>query len=156
LNDVARPGFDAARVRANVLACVEALSDTSDAVVLGRLADPTQVLRVPAGLRSWVRKRLAVVNDAVDEAGRSSQVEVVDLAEVPALRTRAGWAVDRVHPSAAGHLALARAAASLFGCEQRLPQVVLPHAPTVLQRAVWKTRHGAPYLAGQVVRCASR
>ncbi|MCW2674471.1 MAG: lipolytic protein family [Frankiales bacterium] len=150
LNDLARGGFDIAAVRAGLLASVARLGELSGTVVLGRLHDPAKVLWMPLPLRQLVGRRLAQVNAVVDEATEFPRVTVVDLAAVPALQQPAGWAVDRVHPSAGGHRALARAAAAELGHE--LPEALeLPAAPGLVRRAVWGARHGAPYLAGQVI-----
>lgn len=150
LNDVARGGFDGAAVRAGILETVAQLGEVSGAVVVGRLHDPTRMLWMPVPLRRLVRRRRDLVNAAVDEAGAFPRVRVVDLEAVPELQHPAGWAVDRVHPSAAGHLALARAAAAELGADQPEP-VPLPSAPGVVRRAVWSARHGAPYLASQLL-----
>jgi len=150
LNDVARGGFDGPAVRAGLLGCVGLLVGLSDAVVLGRLHDPSRLMWVPSPLRQALRRRLAIVNEAVDEAATFPRVRVVDLAGVPELQHPAGWAVDRVHPSAAGHRALARAASAELG--RVLPaSVPLPDAPGLVRRAVWGARHGAPYLAAQLI-----
>ena len=147
LNDVARGGFDIEAVRDGLSVSVDRLHELSDHVVLGRLHDPSQVLWMPLPLRRLVRRRQQQVNALVDEV---SGVTVVDLAAVPELQVPAGWAVDRVHPSAGGHRALARAAAAALG-RDILDAVELPKPPSLTQRAVWSARHGAPYLAGQVI-----
>ena len=150
LNDIARGGFDLAVVRAGLLASVARLAEVSGTVVVGRLHDPSRVLWMPPPLRQLVRRRLAQVNAVVDEAAVLPRVTVVDLAAVPELQQPAGWAVDRVHPSAAGHRALGRAAAAELGHE--LPAAVeLPAAPGLVRRVAWGARHGAPYLAGQLI-----
>lgn len=150
LNDAARGGFDGPAVHAGLLSCVGRLVELSGRVVLGRLHDPSHVLWLPPPLGARLRRRVAVVNAAVDEAAAFPRVRIVDLAAVPELQGPAGWAVDRVHPSAAGHQALARVAAEALGHDV-LPPVPLPAAPGVLQRTAWGARHGVPYLAGQLI-----
>ena len=77
----------------------------------------------------------------------ATAIELVDLASTGALHSRAGWAIDRVHPSEVGHIAIAAEAASVLdglGAAYLLPE--LPsHRDTAL-RAWWILRHGTPYL----------
>ena len=154
LNDVARSGFDAAAVRADLLAVVEELSRVADRVVLGRLHDPVRLLPLPERLRRVGRQRVAVVNGAVDEAARLPRVEVLDLAELPALAQPGAWAVDRVHPSPIGHAAMASAAADLLrDTGMAVEHLAVPEAAGGagrVRRAVWVARHGLPYLAAHV------
>lgn len=149
LNDVARTGFDARQVRSGMHRCVQALSGCSDRIVLGRLQDPSRMLWLPAPLRGLARSRVAAVNATVDELADWPRVAVLDLEAVPQLRRPGAWAVDRVHPSRAGHAALAAAAAALLGVT--VAPVPLPRAPGLLARAHWTARHGAPYVAGQLL-----
>ena len=150
LNDVARSGFDATAVREGLRTAVHHVADLADIVVVGRLHDPSRMLWMPPPMRSLVRRRLEQLNAAVDEAGERPGVVVVDLAAVPELQHPAGWAVDRVHPSVTGHRALARAAAAALGHDLPTAEDV-GRAPGLARRVVWSTRHGAPYLAGQLI-----
>jgi lysophospholipase L1-like esterase len=150
LNDVARGGFDATAVREGLRTAVHHLADRADTVVVGRLHDPSRLLWMPLPLRSLVRRRLEQLNAAVDEAAELPGVVVVDLAAVPELRHPAGWAVDRVHPSVTGHRGLARAAAAALGHDPPTAEDV-GRAPGLVRRVAWSTRHGAPYLAGQLI-----
>jgi lysophospholipase L1-like esterase len=151
LNDAARGGFDPAAVRRRLLDAVTHLAALSGAVVVGRLHDPSRVLWLPYPMARALRRRVALVNEAVDEAADIPRVTVVDLGGVPELQHPSGWAVDRVHPSAAGHQGLARAAAARLGHDLPAPAAV-PAAPGLARRAVWGLRHGGPYLAAQLVR----
>jgi lysophospholipase L1-like esterase len=154
LNDVARAGFDAGRVRESILRSVERLCECADTVLLGRLHDPLRLLWVPAPLRGPLRARLAQVNAAIDEGAALPRVHVVDLDAVTALRSRQGWAVDRVHPSHWGHVALAEEAAGVLrrAGHQVYHQNVCPppSKPSPVERAWWLSRHGIPYAAGNV------
>lgn len=143
LNDVCRAGFDADAVATSISASVSALRAAGAQVLVARLHDPTDLLPLPVRLRGRVRARVAAVNAAIDGAF------VLDLAGIPALRTRAAWAVDRLHPSAAGHAAIARAAAQALGPLVH-GEVVAPEgarSPGPVREAAWVLRHGLPYLA---------
>jgi lysophospholipase L1-like esterase len=151
LNDVIRGGFDPEAVRADLHATVAGLRSNEGTVLLARLHDPTAFVRLPRRLRRCLVERVAVINRAID-AGRGPGVVVLDLARIPTLQQRAGWAVDRLHPSAAGHFAIAAAACALladsgFGvCQPHASRSVVPAYGT-LAEARWLARHGAPYLA---------
>ena len=154
LNDVTRAGFDGAVTRADLLHVVAALRGTGARVLLVRLHDPTTVLPLPGSLRRAVQARMVQVNAAVEEAARMPGVVLVDLGAVGALRLRGAWAVDRMHPSAAGHAAIAWSAArALRQSGQRVQPVrrvtagELPADPGLVAETAWLLRHGLPWLA---------
>ncbi len=150
LNDVCRGRFHAEQFHDDLGAVVDGLRRRAHIVLLGRLHDPAQFLRLPRRLRRIVRSRVRGVNFAVDASADSSRVAVLDLARVPALRMRCAWAADGVHPNAYGHAALASAAAGVLDAGgHRFVSPQLPPAQpatTALQHARWLVRHGAPYI----------
>jgi lysophospholipase L1-like esterase len=151
LNDVIRGGFDPETVRDDLLATVEGLRSSDGTLLLARLHDPTAFIRLPGRLRRCLVERVAVINSAID-AGRGPGVVVLDLARIPTLQARAGWDVDRLHPSAAGHFAIAAAACALLtdsGFGVRHPRASHSAVPVygTLAEARWLARYGAPYLA---------
>jgi lysophospholipase L1-like esterase len=156
LNDIARAGFDAQTLRADLMAIVDELTAAGAHVVLGRLHDPTRMLPVPKTLADVVRRRVREVNTAVDTAAAAHGGHVLDLADVPALKTAGGWSADRIHPSRAGHQGMAAAAAeALAPWYDQLPAAVppprsAPRGPSRTARAWWAMRHGLPYLAGHL------
>lgn len=156
LNDVARRGWDAAAVAADLLAVVAELRSRADDVLLGRLHDAAALLPLPAAVARVARHRIAVVNAAVDEAGSWSGVRVLDLARVPALRRPGGWSEDGIHPGLAGHLGLAAAAAGVLRSSGRLdvapmPDVGVPRGPSFQARCRWAVRHALPYAAAHLL-----
>ncbi|SDX66334.1 Lysophospholipase L1 [Geodermatophilus africanus] len=155
LNDVARSGFDAAAVGAEILETVAALRSRADDVLLGRLHDAGALLPLPARVAQATRRRIEEVNAAVDEAARSSGVRVLDLRLVPVLARPGGWSVDRVHPSPAGHHGMAAAAMEALRGAGRQPgrpigEVVEPRGSSRRARGWWAVRHGLPYAARHV------
>ena len=158
LNDVSRGGFDDVSVRTDLLAVVHALRLSGATVLLGRLHDPCRHLPLPAALSAAARRRVAVVNAAVDEAadgsaqdGAGGDVHVLDLAAMPALRLRRAWAVDRVHPHGEAHGLIAVQAAQVLAAAglpvDRVHAAGLPrHAPGLAQELWWTARHGLPWL----------
>jgi len=158
LNDVIRAGFDPAAVRADLMSVVDGLRAADMTVLLVRLHAPTALVPLPAPIRSRLIERVSVINNAIDSA-RAPGVVILDMAEVPALRYRGGWAVDRLHPGPAGHLAMAAAATALLS-ESGFPSCAPLVCPAVLpghtKRAEvrWLIRHGAPYLIRHVPKMA--
>lgn len=156
LNDVARSGFTPPQVREDLLEAVQALTGSGAEVLLGRLHDPTEMLWLPAGLVRAVQRRVGVVNAAIDEAGRSPGVHLLDLADAPVLGTPSGWAVDRVHPSILGHRGIAAAAARLLAAAgwqvAPLPDPERSRGPSRTARSWWTLRYGMPYAAGNLAQ----
>lgn len=148
LNDVVRSGFSGPAVRRDLAEAAERLAQVSDVLLLVRLHDPVRHLPVPGALRRVARERVAAVNASVDRAARDTGARVLDLEDVVPLRHRAGWAVDRVHPSEEGHAAIASAAASLLGLP--VPAGVVSPVPSRAEHARWWLRHGIPYAAGHL------
>lgn len=153
LNDVIRAGFDAASVRSDLRAVVGGLRAGGATVLVARLHDPTHQLPLPGALRRAVRERVAAVNGAIDDvAAGDLGVHVLDLLALPALRERASWAVDRLHPSPLGHLRMATAALELLdraGFAATPPPRPAPQGQSVRIRdeARWLVRHGLPWFA---------
>jgi hypothetical protein len=79
---------------------------------------------------------------------------------VPELAAAGGWAVDRVHPSEAGHLGMAAAAADrLSRAGRHVPDTVplppLPPGPGLPAQGWWMVRHGVPYVTKRAAPLAS-
>lgn len=151
LNDMVDGEFDARATRDDLSAIVTGLLAVGTPVLLARLHDPTTLMPGPKWLRHRLQDRIAAINATVD-ALRAPGVHVLDLAKVPALQARGGWAVDRVHPSLAGHRAMAAAAAELLagaGFEVAHPVTPPVYLRTRYRSAElrWFVKHGAPYLA---------
>jgi lysophospholipase L1-like esterase len=159
LNDVSRSRWSPERVAADLVATVDALRDAGSVVLLGRLHDPSLLLPLPRPVRSRLRRRLDIVNAAVD-ATRGPGVVVFDLANVPELRERSGWAVDRVHPSIVGHRGIA--ATALDALANAGIQAVRPlgtastiPGPGQLAQLRWLTLYGAPYLVRKAFKTST-
>ncbi|MGY1604067.1 GDSL-type esterase/lipase family protein [Geodermatophilus sp. SYSU D00815] len=153
LNDVGRSGWTP-DVVGELRALVAGLRGRADVVLLGRLHDPAAQLPLPAGVARTTRARLALLNAAVDELGARTGVCVLDLGRVPALAHRGGWAVDRIHPAAAGHRGMAAAACAALRRSGWPAASVdpgpVPRGPSRRARARWAVRHGLPYAAGHL------
>lgn len=151
LNDMVAAKFDAAQVRDDLVTTVRELRRSGAAVVLARLHDPMALMPTPGWVRRRFTERVDVINSAVDEA-RAPGVHVIDLGRIPALRTRGAWSLDRVHPSLAGHRAIAAAAVAALTAEgmhvpSPISAPVVLHTNSRLAEIRWLAQHGAPYLA---------
>jgi lysophospholipase L1-like esterase len=151
LNDIARGGFDASRFHRDLQAVVSHLTATGASVLVGKLHDPTALLPLPGVVARLARRRVDDVNAAVDELGCWARVHLLSLADVPVLQSAAGWAVDRIHPSPAGHRGLAAAASKVLrGAGWPAARVAEPEParpPSRWAHSWWLGRHGVPYAA---------
>lgn len=170
LNDVIRSGLTAEHLAADLQVLVRRLSDGGATVLIARWHDPGVVLRLPSGLRAALALRLAWVNQAVDAAvdaaaanttpsrtreGRGRPyVLTLDLARIPELTDPGAWAVDGIHPSPAGHRAIALSASRILA-DSGLPGLriravtdllPMPPGPSSARRAGWLLSHGLPWL----------
>lgn len=144
LNDVLRSS--SCEVEDDLEQVVSGLRSVGAVVLAVRLHDPLAQLRLPAPLCRALRRRVAVVNEALDRVAARHDAPLLDLADVPGLRHREAWAADRLHPGPAGHRAIAAAAGAVLGLGPSTPG--LPDAgPGRLDEMAWVVRHGLPYAA---------
>lgn len=117
-------------------------------MLLVRLHDPSRVFTMPGVVASGVRARITSVNAVVNAvAAAHPGTLVLDLGELPGLRDRAAWCVDRMHPSAWGHAVMAAGAAAALGSPGLVDPGPAPPAPSTLAHAGWLVRSGSPWLA---------
>lgn len=159
LNDVVRAGFEPAEVAGHLHAVVESLLESGATVVLVRLHDPGAMLPFPRPLTGPLRRGLAdrvgVLQAAVDNLADRPGVHVLDLADVPGLGDAAGWATDRIHPSATGHREIAVEASGVL---RRAGSAVVPLAsdprgssgPNAAAQLRWLVAHGLPWTASHL------
>lgn len=152
LNDLFRSGGGGSDTGAGVIALLQQLRDAGTVVAVGRLHDPTRLVRFPVRLARVVRAHVHSINTALDEMARDPGVVLVDLSVL--IDRPECWAVDRVHPSDFGHRVLAAEAARRLG----LPHVKVgpvPDAPSVAASWRWFARHGVPWLAQRLPELAT-
>ena len=154
LNDIVRAKFDPVATRANVHAIVSGLCAAYPVVLVARLHDAVALLPLPRAMRRRYVQRIADVNAALEEAvARHANCALFDLDDVPALRARCAWAVDRIHPSRYGHHTIA--AAALAGLPSALRPALAPVAvpetpPSLRDELSWFLASGGPWLAGRL------
>ncbi|QQQ80411.1 SGNH/GDSL hydrolase family protein [Saccharothrix sp. 6-C] len=152
MNDVLRSDFDGRRLHEDLDAIVGALVSAGAVVVTVRFHDHSRVFRLPGALRRALRARIAELNGIVDAVVRRHGIECVDLDLVEGAYSPRTWAVDRLHPSEAGHRRLAAAFAARLaraGCE--VPGRVSPVCTGGLEvrpwhHAGWLVVKGLPWL----------
>ncbi|ROP36868.1 SGNH/GDSL hydrolase family protein [Saccharothrix texasensis] len=138
MNDVLRSDFDGRRLHEDLDAIVGALVSAGAVVVTVRFHDHSRVFRLPGALRRALRARIAELNGIVDAVVRRHGIECVDLDLVEGAYSPRTWAVDRLHPSEAGHRLLAAAFAARLaraGCE--VPGRVSPVCTGGLEVTPW-------------------
>lgn len=151
-NDVLRGDFQATAVADDVERTVAGLVATGSDVVVVLLHDPREVLPAPRLIRDVLSERASWVNHEVTaRLAGAERVALVDPMRSPVTVTREAWSVDRLHPSAVGHRALAQMAMEALAPMGWLPyRPVLPptaDVPSRATRAWWLLRHGTPWCA---------
>jgi lysophospholipase L1-like esterase len=114
LNDTMRASWDPHSLRANLFACAEALTAQGAVLMTVRFHDHVRILRLPRPLARTMSLRIEELNEIFDEMHRAYGGLHVDLSDLPEVRQRAFWSIDRLHPSELGHRALAAHFAALL------------------------------------------
>ncbi|CAB4945745.1 MAG: SGNH/GDSL hydrolase family protein [Actinobacteria bacterium] len=151
-NDVLRSDFDAVRVARGARdVCVE-LTAAGGVVLVVLLHDPSMVLpRGGLAVGRVLAARAAALNVALlaDLAGMPGVV-VLDPRDFEVAHLRSTWHIDRMHPSAQGHRALATMAATWLSRRGFHPVAPVPpvpeQCPGPVLVAVWLVAHGVPWL----------
>lgn len=151
-NDVLRGDFRAADVGVHVECAVDRLSRRGADVLVVLLHDPRKTLPGPRIVREVLGERAVEVNAEVRaRLAGAERVAIIDPGASPITATRAAWSVDRLHPSAFGHRALAEMALKALApmgwgqCRDLLSPC--ESQPTNLTKAWWLARHGTPWFA---------
>lgn len=107
-NDTLRADFDIARTAADLDTALRELAAAGSVLLTACLPDPGRLLGLPGPLARPLARRMAAVNTVVHELSRRHDAIHLHLAELPWLRDRPLLSADRLHPSPAGHLLIAR------------------------------------------------
>lgn len=106
--------YDPARFRANLNDIFGALRGMDTVVFTADYPDIPANLPLPAGFRRLLQARFAEANLALRAATASTGALCLDLAADPEWGAGPTWSADGLHPSPAGHLRFAAAAAELL------------------------------------------
>lgn len=107
-NDTLRAGFDPSRTAHALDTVLGELAAAGAVPLTACLPDAGLLLGLPASLARPLARRMAVVNAIVHELSDRHRALHLHLARMPWREERALLSADRLHPSAAGHLLIAR------------------------------------------------
>jgi len=114
INDTMRGTWDAVRLREEMLTCADALTAVGATLLTAQFHDVGAVFGLPGVLRRPLQARVERVNEVFAEVHATYGGVQLDLRARTDVHEREFWLVDRLHPSEAGHRALARAYAELL------------------------------------------
>lgn len=133
MNDLVRPGFDAAAVVGELEAMFAALSASGARVVTFTFPDIAKI----APLVRRLRPRLLDFNDRIREAAGKHGVTLVDTFDYPVTWDPRLWSSDRIHATPLGHATIAAAAADALGLPGNGADWRLP-LPLAARQAGWR------------------
>lgn len=154
LNDALRPGFESARVEADLDAMIGGLRGAGATVVTFTMPDPRPLS--PLGRLTY--GRIEALNAVTRSVAERHGALVVDFATMPFTTDPRLWAPDRLHANSLGHERIAGALAHALGLpdagEEWMTPLPPPH-PTPLPRVVaaeaaWAARHLAPWVVRRI------
>lgn len=151
-NDVLRGDFDPRAIAASLAGAVAQLRSRGALVIVLGVPCPAHHLPLPRRVRAQLCARFGQLNAAL-RAG-SAQARFIPCSRLPVAEDRALWSVDRLHPSALGH----RALAAVVAAELQVANVPLGPVGDVqvlrrrrLHDLVWLVRSGAPWIVKRSV-----
>lgn len=152
VNDLLKPGFDAAAAEGHLEAMFAEL--TGAGAVVATLTFPDIARLVP--LARPLAPRVADFNDRIRAAAARHGVIVADTAAYDVTTDPRLWSTDRLHPSEIGHERIAACAAHALGLpgsdtSWSLPLPVLP-APGPLRSAAHEVRWAGAFLGPWLLR----
>lgn len=147
-NDVLRGDFSPEEVRACVSDALVRLERPGRIVVLVSLDRIGLFDLLGGAIAEVMARRVGAANGALRSAAIGTGTIVVDGAAALARVGARGWHVDRVHPSALGHRALARHVLKALGtADHETTPMPAPGSPRAHDRVWWLLRHGTPWVA---------
>lgn len=148
-NDVLRGDFSPAEITERVSDALERLGRPGREIVLVSLDRIAAFDVLGRRVSAVMARRIGQANAALEAAVAGKNVRWIDGADVFARLGSVAWHIDRIHPSPAGHRALAAAALrELSVTHAQVTPVVPPGStPRLAARAWWLTRRGVPWMA---------
>lgn len=148
-NDVLRGDFSPEEITARVADAITRLRRPGREIVMIGLDRIAAFDLLGRHVSEVMARRVGQANGAVGMALAGTDVHWIDGAEVFARLGDSAWHIDRIHPSPAGHRALAEAALQVLSPRyERVKAIVAPgKRPSLPQRAWWILRQGLPWIA---------
>ncbi|MGF1427641.1 SGNH/GDSL hydrolase family protein [Kitasatospora sp. LaBMicrA B282] len=155
-NDTLRAGFDIARTAAALDATLRALAGQGAVLLTACLPDPGVLLGLPGPLARPLARRMVAVNEVVHALSARHGAVHLHLADLDWLADRALLSADRLHPSPAGHLLIARRFHALLATAghelgQAPAAVCAPPPPSRAADLWWLATRGTAWLARRSV-----
>ncbi|GAA1972341.1 SGNH/GDSL hydrolase family protein [Kitasatospora viridis] len=151
-NDTLRANFDIARTAAALDTTLRQLGAAGSVLLTACLPDPGRLLGLPGPLARPLARRMAAVNTVVHELSDRHEAIHLHLADLPWLDHRPLLSADRLHPSPAGHLLIARefhTCLATAGHPVGPPPaaVLVPPAPSRAADLWWLATRGTAWVA---------
>lgn len=148
-NDVLRGDFDSLQVELDLREALERLVQPGRTILTVTIDRIGLFDLLPSSIAAVMARRVSALNGAIRGAAIATGAIAVDGAAVFRHAGGVAWHIDRIHPSAAGHRAIA--AAALERLAPHWPAIrhidPAPAPPRVAERAWWLVRNGAPWAA---------
>lgn len=147
-NDLLRNGFSPKKLYENLGETIAEFKALGTEVLMLQLHDPTQIVPLPRLLARVLRRRVEAVNQVYEKLVAEHQLVFLRTRTLPDIYQRHLWHFDRMHPSAYGHLILAKNFRDLLALrgwimeDLDLPQISYPKP---LERISWMLRNGTPW-----------
>jgi lysophospholipase L1-like esterase len=113
-NDLLRSNFNPQKFAENLRKTLLELISRGCTIMLLELHDPTKIVPMPYLIGRICRRRVAAVNAATRELGKTFGAVLMETRSLQDIYAREKWHVDRMHPSKLGHQFIAAQYANLL------------------------------------------
>lgn len=147
-NDLLRNGFSPQKLYENLRETISEFKALGTEVLMLQLHDPTKIVPLPRLLARVLRRRVEAVNEVYEKLVAEYELVFLRTRTLPDIYQSHLWHFDRMHPSAHGHLTLAKNFRDLL--ESRgwgVAALELPpiSSATKHERIFWMLRNGTPW-----------
>jgi len=147
-NDLLRSNFNPQKFAENLRKTLLELVSRGCTIMLLELHDPTKIVPMPYLIGRICRRRVAAVNAATRELGKTFGAVLMETRSLQDIYAREKWHVDRMHPSKLGHQFIAAQYANLLtdrGYEIGEVQIDPINNRSRKDSIKWMLRNGTPW-----------
>jgi lysophospholipase L1-like esterase len=147
-NDLLRSNFNPQKFAENLRKTLLELVSRGCTIMLLELHDPTKIVPMPYLIGRICRRRVAAVNVATRELGKTFGAVLMETRSLQDIYAREKWHVDRMHPSKLGHQFIAAQYANLLtdrGYEIGEVQIDPINNRSRKDSIKWMLRNGTPW-----------
>jgi lysophospholipase L1-like esterase len=147
-NDLLRSNFNPQKFAENLRKTLLELVSRGCTIMLLELHDPTKIVPMPYLIGRICRRRVAAVNAATRELGKTFGAVLMETRSLQDIYAREKWHVDRMHPSRLGHQFIAAQYANLLtdrGYEVGEVQIDPINNRSRKDSIKWMLRNGTPW-----------